>query len=297
MWLEEVSKAVRSGYCQLQMPLRLALAVRGTVAGHRLGALKGGRYLTPFQCTPPPPAQEILSDKVKQVHYDILATCEPCGGTGSKDKAPLVDCPACDGDGFLPVRNGPFVVQWERCGECDGTGKRVRVFCPHCRGKGMATREVSVEVAIPQGVESGEKFKVPKHGSDGPVRGPKGDLVLEAVVEDHEWFVRRGLDVHVVMPVPLGLAIGGGPYKVLTLSGEAKVEIPPGTQYGDTLRLEGKGLRRKEQAGDHYVHLAVAIPDGLDAEALAKLQELLPPTYPTPDQLRSLKAKFEPLMK
>ena len=40
--LEEVAKAVGGGYCRLQMPLRLALAVRGTVAGHRLGALEGG---------------------------------------------------------------------------------------------------------------------------------------------------------------------------------------------------------------------------------------------------------------
>ena len=40
--LEEVAKAVRGGYCRLQMPLRLALAVKGTVAGHRLGALEGG---------------------------------------------------------------------------------------------------------------------------------------------------------------------------------------------------------------------------------------------------------------
>ena len=40
--LEEVAKAVGGGYCRLQMPLRLALGVRGTVAGHRLGALEGG---------------------------------------------------------------------------------------------------------------------------------------------------------------------------------------------------------------------------------------------------------------
>ena len=33
--LEEVAKAVGGGYCRLQMPLRLALGVRGTVAGHR----------------------------------------------------------------------------------------------------------------------------------------------------------------------------------------------------------------------------------------------------------------------
>ena len=35
--LEEVAKAVGGGYCRLQMPLKLALAVRETVAGHRLG--------------------------------------------------------------------------------------------------------------------------------------------------------------------------------------------------------------------------------------------------------------------
>ena len=35
--LEEVDKAVGGGYCRLQIPLELVLAVRGTVAGHRLG--------------------------------------------------------------------------------------------------------------------------------------------------------------------------------------------------------------------------------------------------------------------
>ena len=40
--LEEVAKAVGGGYCRLQMPLKLALGVRGTVAGHRPGALEGG---------------------------------------------------------------------------------------------------------------------------------------------------------------------------------------------------------------------------------------------------------------
>ena len=39
--LREVAKAVWGGYRRLQMPLKLALAVRGIVAGHRLGALEG----------------------------------------------------------------------------------------------------------------------------------------------------------------------------------------------------------------------------------------------------------------
>ena len=58
--LEEVAKAVWGGYCRLQMPLRPALGVRGTVAGRRLGAVEGrGGTPPPFQYiprTPPPPA-------------------------------------------------------------------------------------------------------------------------------------------------------------------------------------------------------------------------------------------------
>ena len=53
--LEEAVKAVAGGYCRLQMPLQLALGVRGTVAGHRLGALEGGGggcTSPPFQCIP-----------------------------------------------------------------------------------------------------------------------------------------------------------------------------------------------------------------------------------------------------
>ena len=45
--LEEAAKAVGGGYCWLQMPLRLALGVRGTVTGHGLGAPGGGGGGTP----------------------------------------------------------------------------------------------------------------------------------------------------------------------------------------------------------------------------------------------------------
>ena len=47
MRLEEVAKAVGGGYCRLQMPLTPALAVRGTVAGRRLGAWRGGGGTSP----------------------------------------------------------------------------------------------------------------------------------------------------------------------------------------------------------------------------------------------------------
>ena len=51
-------QAVGRGYCWLQMPLKLALGVRGTVAGHRLGTVEeGGGVPLPFPmhpCSPRP---------------------------------------------------------------------------------------------------------------------------------------------------------------------------------------------------------------------------------------------------
>ena len=68
--LEEVSKAVRGDYCRLQMPLKRALAVRETVAGHWLGALeeRGGAYLPPSLCIPSCRALQRLVSFVPSVH-------------------------------------------------------------------------------------------------------------------------------------------------------------------------------------------------------------------------------------
>ena len=53
--MEEVAKAVGGSHFRLQMPLKLAPAVRETVAGHRLGALEGGGGLPmhPWPCPRP----------------------------------------------------------------------------------------------------------------------------------------------------------------------------------------------------------------------------------------------------
>ena len=45
--LERVAKAFGGGYCRLQMPLKSALGVRGTAAGHSLGALEVGGVTFP----------------------------------------------------------------------------------------------------------------------------------------------------------------------------------------------------------------------------------------------------------
>ena len=90
--LEEVAKAVGGGYCRLQMALKLALAVRGTVAGHRLGALEreGGGYVPPFQCIPGEGAGEGELGRSTQYHSKV----------GFRPM--FVDCPSCTPHSMVP---------------------------------------------------------------------------------------------------------------------------------------------------------------------------------------------------
>ena len=104
--LEEVAKAVGGGDCRLQMPLKLALGVRATVAGHRLGALEGGGgggHVPSLPMHPCPPASCPLR-------------CIPWGGCegwalSSPGPRPLVSLPVCRRLASLgPAKRGPSGV-------------------------------------------------------------------------------------------------------------------------------------------------------------------------------------------
>ena len=84
--LEEVAKAVGGGYYRLQMPLRLALRVRETVAGRRLGALEGAGV------PPPVPMHPCVCRRCV-----VCELSRPTGSPGSRADPPKV----------LPVQ--PFV--------------------------------------------------------------------------------------------------------------------------------------------------------------------------------------------
>ena len=86
--LEEVAKAVGGGYCRLQMPLQLALANRGTVAGRRLPP------------PPPPPTRRPIPWAVLRI------------GVGSR--APSTAPPPPPRAHFLPLRPSPRQVIMQR---------------------------------------------------------------------------------------------------------------------------------------------------------------------------------------
>jgi molecular chaperone DnaJ len=125
----------------------------------------------------------------------------------------------------------------------------------------------TVTTRVPAGVRDGQKIRLRGKGSPGP--GGSGDLILVVHVEPHPLYGRSGDDLTVTLPVTFPEAALGAQISVPTFDGSSvTVKLPAGTPSGRTLRVRGKGVRRKDGShGDLLVNVAVAVPQKLDGAA------------------------------
>jgi len=106
-------------------------------------------------------------------------------------------------------------------------------------------------------------------------------------VADDERFLRDGEDLVTVLDVPAPMAALGTTMQVPTLDGDVPLEIPAGTQPGETIVMRGRGLPplSRGRTGDLRVVVNVSIPRRLSREQRALLEELADSI--TEDNLRS----------
>ncbi|MGH7857243.1 MAG: J domain-containing protein, partial [Candidatus Binatia bacterium] len=115
-------------------------------------------------------------------------------------------------------------------------------------------------------------------GEPGSRGGTAGDLFITIRLRPHPFLERRGLDLHLDLPVTVGEAALGASINVPTPGGDVSLRLPAGSQSGQRLRLRGKGVRdgRSKASGDLYVRLLVQVPkDGGEKarKAVAELEE------------------------
>jgi molecular chaperone DnaJ len=206
--------------------------------------------------------------------------CRKCQGDRSEPGSQAVACPNCGGSGEIRRGSqsifGQF-VQVSACNKCQGEGKVVSDPCLQCKGRGTEVRKRKLAVSIPAGIESGTQIRLTGEGEPGMNGGPPGDLYVSVRVKPHKLFRRDGYDIVHPQVINVAAAALGTTLKVPTLDGEADVEVPPGTQTGDVIRLKGDGvpyLGRENQRGDHLITMVVQTPRRLDANQRRLLQEL-----------------------
>lgn len=125
----------------------------------------------------------------------------------------------------------------------------------------------TVTTRVPPGVRDGQKIRL--RGKGNPGSGGNGDLILTVAVEPHVLFGRSGDDLTVTLPVTFPEAALGAQVAVPTFEGSTvTVKLPPGTPSGRTLRVKGKGVRRKDGShGDLLVSVLVSVPQKLEGAA------------------------------
>ena len=124
-----------------------------------------------------------------------------------------------------------------------------------------------LEVTIPAGTRDEQVLRLRGKGLPGVGGGPPGDALIEITVRPHRTFTRDLDDIRMELPISLRTAVLGGKVEVPTPDGSVSMTVPKWSNSGSTLRLKGKGVRRRDGSrGDEYVKLRVMLPATPDPE-------------------------------
>jgi molecular chaperone DnaJ len=113
--------------------------------------------------------------------------CETCNGSGVRPGSGRKKCSACRGTGKVQQQKGAFAFS-RPCPKCLGAGAIIQEPCRSCNGKGSYLKKRTLSIAIPVGIQSGQKIKLSGEGHLGNQGGPPGDLYIEVFVKDHSLF-------------------------------------------------------------------------------------------------------------
>lgn len=206
-----------------------------------------------------------------------LGVCENCNGKGSAPDAVFEVCSHCQGSGKIhETRRSLFgtFTALKICEHCKGSGKIPSKKCKECKGVGVVKKPEEISIEIPAGIYDGEMIKLTGKG-EAINGGFPGDLYVKIHVKPHSQFKREGNNLTINLNIPLSEALLGGERKIKTLDGKVKLKIPAGINYGEILRIKGKGIPNREGGrGSILVKILIEIPKNLSRKNKGLIEEL-----------------------
>jgi molecular chaperone DnaJ len=215
--------------------------------------------------------EEAVFGAEKEISARTLKVCEDCRGSGAKNGTEKSECPHCHGSGEIRVVQNTLLgrmVQARTCPRCGGAGTIITQPCPNCRGQGRVEGTVRKKIKIPAGVDNGTRLRISGAGHAGVHGGGPGDLYISISVRPHRFFVRKGQDIHLTVPIGLAQAALGVELEVPTLEGTQRLAVPAGTRSGTSFRLPGRGVASLNRSGkgDQVVTVEIDVPRSLSPE-------------------------------
>lgn len=222
--------------------------------------------------------EDVLTGTERKITYQRKVECETCGGTGAAPGSSPVRCPTCGGHGQVRRRQRTLLgdmMTVTTCPECGGSGEIIQDPCPDCGGEGVASVTEELTVEVPPGIRDGQHLEYSGYGDKPPGGGRAGNLYVRVDVNEHEHFERHNNDLHLPVEISFIQAALGDRVQVPTIDGSEEIDINPGTQSGEQIRLKSRGLPglRSSRRGDQIVTINVVTPEDLTERQIELLQE------------------------
>jgi molecular chaperone DnaJ len=222
--------------------------------------------------------EESMKGTKKKIEVTQLRSCPDCDGVGAAEGTKPEACGTCKGHGQVVQRTG-FMTLTTTCPACQGRGMWIPNPCQGCDGTGRSPFSRTVTATVPAGVDTGMRLRLAGEGEKPENEGEPGDLYVFIEVEADNQFERHENDLYYGVTVPFTQAILGRDIEIKLLDEVIKMELPAGTQPGERVRINGKGVPyiNRSGAGDLIVEVVVELPKKLTEEQrklVAKLEEI-----------------------
>jgi curved DNA-binding protein len=141
-------------------------------------------------------------------------------------------------------------------------------------------RQISIDgkklkIKINPGTSNGQKLRLKGLGRSSLEGGTKGDLYLNIHILQHPFYEIKDGELFYNLDIDLFTAVLGGKEEIKTLDGKKiSVNIPPGTESENILRLKSLGIKSTNGRGDLFVKVHVSIPKNLSEKEKKLFKEL-----------------------
>ena len=216
--------------------------------------------------------EDVFFGSKKILNYKKRINCGACNGNGGES----LTCPTCRGTGQIQhtVGNAFFrQVRTEVCNTCKGQGKTLTSKCGMCNGHGGNEKMTNIEFSVPRELVTGQNYTFRGFG-DEIGDGEPGDLTVQMVILRHKDFTISGIDLVYEPEVTVLDMIIGIKLTVPYFGNDLVFKIPQGTEMGEVLKLTGKGMRTRNNAGDLLIKPKVMMPKTLSKEDVETLEKL-----------------------
>ena len=126
-----------------------------------------------------------------------------------------------------------------------------------------------IDVKIPAGIRNNEKIRIIGQGKLGKNGGKNGDLFIKIKIKDNQNLRLQGIDLYTDLLISPWESALSTKITVQSIDEEIEVQVPKGTQSGDTITIPGKGYKDgKGGRGNLIAVVKIMMPKAINDEEI-----------------------------